>query len=88
MRRSQLPHQIAEPSEDDLDRIRSLLRRIGGDNVVWGAQESLEVWAIEHRAKLDQQMSERVRLASWVLAGATLGLVVCTAGLIWATLAA
>jgi hypothetical protein len=81
-------HQITEPTAEDLERIGNLLRRIGGQNVAWGAQQSLDVWVIEQRARLDQQMSERIRNASWALVAATIGLVVCTAGLIWATLAA
>lgn len=80
--------KIPEPTAEDLARIGKLLRQIGGQNVVWGAAQSLEVWVLEQRAMLDQQMSERVRIASWALVVATVGLVACTAGLIWATLAA
>jgi hypothetical protein len=87
MRRVLISHQIPEPTAEDLERIGKLLRRIGGQNVVWGAQQSLDVWVIEQRARLDQRMSERIRTASWVLVAATFGLVICTAGLIWATLA-
>jgi hypothetical protein len=80
-------HQVPEPSPEDLERIGKLLRRIGGQDVIWGAQQTLDVWVVEQRARLDQRMSERVRTASWVLVAATFGLVICTAGLIWATLA-
>jgi len=79
-------HQVPEPSPADLERIKKLLRRID-PGVTWGAQQTLDVWVVEQRARLDQQMSERIRAASWVLVAATFGLVVCTAGLIWATLA-
>jgi hypothetical protein len=48
----------------------------------------LDVWVIEQRAKLDQQMSERIHASSIALVWATIGLVICTAGLIWATFAA
>lgn len=88
MRRPQIDHQIPEPTAEDLKRIGKLLRHVGGQDVAWGAQQSLDVWVIEQRAKLDQRMSERIRTASWALVVATAGLVVCTAGLIWATLAA
>jgi hypothetical protein len=81
-------HHIPEPTPEDQQRIEKLLREIGGRNVVWGAQAVLDVWMIEQRAMLDQRMSERIRSASWALVVATVGLVVCTAGLIWATLAA
>lgn len=79
---------LHEPSDDDLERIGNLLRKIGGSRVSWGSEDILNVWAIEQRAKLDQEMSERIRIASWALVFATIGLVACTAGLIWATLAA
>jgi hypothetical protein len=82
------PHQISEPTHEDIERIESLLRAIGGPNVVWGAQQTFDAWAIEQRAELDQHMSARLTAASWALVVATIGLVVCTGGLIWATLAA
>lgn len=87
MRSQRISHQIPEPTPEDLERIGKLLRQIGGRNVTWGAAQSLEVWVLEQRARLDQQMSERVRIASWALVLATVGLVICTGGLIWATLA-
>ena len=80
-------HQVSEPSPEDLERIAKLLRRIGGHDVIWGAQQTLDVWVVEQRARLDQRMSERIRTASWVLVATTFGLVICTAGLIGATLA-
>jgi hypothetical protein len=40
------------------------------------------VWVMEQRAILDQRMSDRIRATSWALVVATVGLVVCTAGLI------
>lgn len=81
-----LSTEIPEPSADDKERIESVLRQIGGHNVSWGAVDVLNIWVIEQRARLDQQMSERLRTASWALVFATIGLVVCTGGLIWATL--
>jgi hypothetical protein len=87
MRRTPASHHLPEPSDEEIERINKL-RRIGGPSVVWGAQGVFDVWAIEQRARLDQRMSERMRTASWVLVVATFGLALCTAGLIWATLAA
>ena len=84
---TQTTHQIPKPTAEDLQRIDELLRLIGGPNVNWGAQQSLDVWVLEQRARIDQRMSERIRTTSWALVVATVGLVVCTAGLIWATLA-
>ncbi|WP_211315610.1 hypothetical protein [Rathayibacter caricis] len=66
---------------------RCFLKKIGGADVVWGAQKTFDIWAIEQRARLDQKMSTRLAVGSWALVGATIGLVICTAGLIWATLA-
>lgn len=82
------PHHIPEPTGQDLERIRKLLRNIGGRDVSWSSQAELDIWVIEQRARLDQRMSERITAASWALVVATIGLVLCTAGLIWATLAA
>lgn len=76
------------PTAEDLERIGALLRHIGGQHVGWGAEDSLNVWVMEQRTRLDQQMSERIRTTSWALVAATVGLVICTGGLIWATLAA
>ena len=88
MKRSHVSHLVPEPTPQDLERIGTLLRRIGGSDTVWGAGAKLDIWVIEQRAKLDQQMSERIRTTSVALVWATIGLVICTAALIWATLAA
>lgn len=87
MGKPRITHQIPEPTDEDLKRLKSLLHRIGGKDVIWGSSNTLEVWVIEQRIKLDQRMSERIRASSWALVFATIGLVACTAGLIWATLA-
>lgn len=81
-------HQIPEPTAEDLARIDKLLRRVGGQNVAGGAQQSLDIWVLEQRARLDQRMSARLHASSWALVAATICLVTCTAGLIWATLVA
>lgn len=86
MSKKQLAPQFPEPTDEDLKRLQELLNRIGGRNVHWGASSILEIWMLEHRAKLDQQMNERIRVSSWALFIATVGLLICTAGLIWATL--
>jgi hypothetical protein len=88
MRRTNDSHQIPEPTTHDLERINGVLRQIGGQNVSWGAGSALDVWVIEQRARLDSQMSNRISKASWALVAATFGLVICTAGLMWATLVA
>lgn len=88
VRRTRMSHQIPEPTPEELERIAELLHRVGGQNVSWGAQQSLDVWVVEQRARLDQRMSERIHVATWALVVATVALVLCTGGLIWATLAA
>jgi hypothetical protein len=88
MRPTQPNHQIPEPSLDDLNRIEALPQRIGGRDVSWGSKDLLDVWVIEQRALHDQRISERLRTASWALVVVTVALVACTAGLVWATLAA
>lgn len=82
MRRTRISHEIPEPTPEDLERIGNLLRRVGGPGTNSGAQQALDVWVIEQRARLDQRMSERISSASWLLVTATFGLVLCTAGLI------
>lgn len=78
---------IPEPTPGDITRIQAVLKTIGGRDVTWGAQATLDVWVIEQRARLDRQMADRLRRSSWALVAATIGLAVCTAGLIWATVA-
>jgi hypothetical protein len=48
---------------EDFVRIDKLSRRVG-QNLNWGAQQFLDVRVIEHRARLDQRMSERIGAAS------------------------
>lgn len=76
---------VTEPTDHDLERLGEVLTRVGGRNVSWGAQSVLDLWIVEKRAELDQEMSWRISVASWALVFATVGLVLCTAGLIWAT---
>ena len=87
MRSVDVSHKIPQPSAEDLERIGQVLREVGGSSVAWGAEDSLNLWVIEQRARLDKRMSARLEVASWSLVAATVALVVCTAGLIWATLA-
>ena len=73
---------VPEPSDADVDRINRVLRKVGGGNVVWGAQNVLDGWTIAQRARQDAALSRRVLTASWALVGVTVGLVVATVGLI------
>jgi hypothetical protein len=73
---------IEGPDDNDLERIRGLLHRIGGRNVSWGAVNSLEVWIAETRLEAERLASRRLLIATWVLAAATVALVIATVGLI------
>lgn len=81
-------HEVPTPSADDLRRIENVLREVGSPHVSWGAQQTLDLWVIEQRAKADRLAADRLRRSSWALVVATVGLVLCTGGLIWATFAA
>lgn len=72
----------ASLSRADVERIGAMLRVIGGTQVTWGAQSTLDVWLVEQRIKSEALASRRLLVATWVLAVATLGLVIATVGLI------
>lgn len=72
-------------TDDDVTRVREVLRKIGGPNVSWGAKNVLEVWIAENRMHAENESSRRILVATWVLAVATLGLVAVTIGLILVT---
>ena len=77
--------RIDLPSAAELERITHLLRQVGGPNVNWGAQQSLDLWVVEQRMGAERMAARRVLLATWVLAVATVGLVLATIGLIVVT---
>lgn len=87
MRSTHASHEIPQPTAEDLQRIGAVLRQIGGPNVNWGAVDSLDLWVVEQRIRLDERVSRRLARASWALVWTTGGLVLVTAGLIWATAA-
>lgn len=78
---------VPEPTDDDLERVRTLLRRIGGPNVSWGAKDQLEVLLTERRLQAERIASDRLIRVTLVLALATIVLALATVGLIFATLA-
>lgn len=77
--------QIDPASTEDLARINSLLRAIGGPNVVWGAGSTLEVWLTEQRIRAEREASARLTRATWVLAIVTLVLAAATVALVVST---
>lgn len=83
MAKNKKVHEITTPTREDIDRILKFR------GAIWGHEKQiLDVWLHEQRAKLDKQMADQVRFSSWALVIATVGLMVCTGGLIWATLLA
>jgi hypothetical protein len=83
----QQPDTFVAPSDVELERVRRTLRAIGGPNVQWGAQQTLDVLITEHRMRAERLASQRLTRATWALAGATIVLALATLGLIVATLA-
>ncbi len=78
---------VPEPTDGDLDRIRRVLRKIGGPNVQWGAVNELEVLLTERRLEAEHLASKRLLRATWALVFSTIALVLATVGLIFATIA-
>lgn len=74
--------RITDIPSVDLERINRLLHSIGGSQVSWGAASVLEVWLAETRLEAERLSSRRLLIATWVLAFATLGLVVATIALV------
>ncbi|MFS0883828.1 hypothetical protein [Aeromicrobium sp. 179-A 4D2 NHS] len=71
------------PTDEEIARINAVLRRIGGRNVSWGASSALDVWLAEARLEAERLANRRMLIATWVLAAATVALVVATVGLIY-----
>lgn len=78
--------QIIDMPEADRVRIGALLQNIGGPHVVWGAQQSLDVWMAEHRMRAEREASARLTRATWALAAVTLVLAGATIALVIVTL--
>jgi hypothetical protein len=76
---------IPEPDDATLERIRSVLERVGGEHVVWGAQSSLDLLVTAHRMHAEEMASTRLTRATWVLAGAPIALVLATIVLVFVT---
>lgn len=70
---------------DDRQRIDKLLRDIGGEHVVWGSVNVLDVWVAETRMAAEREASSRVLIATWALVLVTAVLALATIGLIVAT---
>ena len=74
--------RIHEPTAEELRRLDDLLRQVGGPNVLWGAANRLEVWMAETRLDAERLAARNLLIATWVLAFATVGLLLATIGLI------
>lgn len=82
MRLSRGRETVDQVTAEDLNRIQSLLREVGGPNVSWGAQSLLDVWVAEAHMEAQRRASRQILVATWALVAATLGLVVATVGLV------
>jgi hypothetical protein len=77
--------QIAGPSPEERDRIRTALDQVHtGAN--WEADKVLEVWLLEQRMRAERLASQRLTRATWALAAVTCALVAATVALVIATL--
>lgn len=73
---------IPGPTDEEIAVINTMLHRIGGQHVSWGASSTLDVWLAETRLEAERIASRRLLVATWVLAAATVALVLATIGLI------
>lgn len=76
---------LPQMESDEHKRIGEVLRQIGGDNVIWGAQAHLDVWLTEHRIRSELLATARLTRATWVLVLATVVLAVATVALVVVT---
>lgn len=77
--------RFEEPTQEDLDRVGEILYKIGGQHVVWGAQQSLDVLLVELRLRSERLASERLTRATYFLGAATVVLALATVALVIAT---
>ncbi|HET6874893.1 MAG TPA: hypothetical protein VFH70_08955 [Acidimicrobiales bacterium] len=77
---------LPEPTDADLQRLRAIQSRIGGEHVHWNAQSLLDALVVEHRMRAERKATARLARATWALVGATGVLVLATVGLIVATI--
>lgn len=80
------PDRFEAPKPEDLERVSSVLRQIGGPQVEWGAQQSLDVLLAETRLRAERQASERLTRATYFLGAATVILALATVALVIATI--
>lgn len=73
---------ITPPSDEDLQRIQAILRKVGGEHVDWGASSVLDVLVTEHRMYAERLASKRLIRATWALVLVTAVLVVATLSLV------
>jgi hypothetical protein len=79
-----LVDQIAGPSPEERDRIRTALDQIQ-TGYPWQGDKVLEVWLLEQRMKAERLASQRLTRATWALATVTAALVLATVFLVIAT---
>lgn len=77
--------RVREPSDAEIERVQTLLRKVGGPQVQWGSKHILEVLLTERRIEAERVASARLTRATWTLALFTAALVLATVGLIYAS---
>jgi hypothetical protein len=80
--------EFEEPTQEDLQRVAGILGKIGGPNVSWGAQQSLDVLLVELRIRAERLASERLTKATYFLGAATVVLALATVALVVVTIRA
>jgi hypothetical protein len=78
------PEQIAVMSDADKERITAMLKSASPPFPAtsgMGARDYVEVWVVEHRMNAEHRASRRLTVATWVLAFATVALVLATLAL-------
>jgi hypothetical protein len=75
-----------EPTQEELERVAAILRKIGGPNVAWGAQQSLDVLLVELRLRAERLASERLTKATYFLGAVTVVLALATVALAFVTI--
>lgn len=78
-------HHLPAPTDNDLRRIRELYSRCDPRReLVLSARDVFDVIKLEHQMRAEQAANDRIVFVSWILALATVALVVATAALIYA----
>jgi hypothetical protein len=59
--------QIGQISEEERQRIRTILYQIGGQHESFARRDIRDVWLAEHRMRSERLASQRLMRATWAL---------------------